>query len=46
MKSPPQSGVIFIDIEAIKRVTCANTEVGVLEGTKYRQERIKRVTVK
>ncbi len=46
MKSPPQSGVIFIDIEGIKRVTCANTEVAVLEGQKYRQERIKRVTVK
>ncbi len=46
MKSPPQSGVIFIDIESIKRVTCANTEVPVLEGQKYRQERIKRVTVK
>ncbi len=46
MKAPPQSGIIFIDIEAIKRVTCINTEVGVLEGQKYRQERIKRVTVK
>ena len=46
MKSPPQSGVIFIDIEGIKRVTCANTEVPVLEGQKFRQERIKRVTVK
>ena len=46
MKSPPQSGVIFIDIEGVKRITCANTEIGILEGQKFRQERIKRLTVK
>lgn len=45
-QGPPPSGVVIIDVEAIKRVTCSNTEASVLEGVKFRQERIKRLIVK
>lgn len=45
MREVPASGVVVIEVESVTRQGCGGTEP-VLDGNKYRLERIKRVSIK